>query len=336
MVTLTYPDQQFLSREETCFVRFLAILLITNSHLDNLYPVPQFGTGGAIGNALFFMLSGYGLAVSAQQKKPAFPSWFWRRITRIYPSVYLVTIIDFGLNRSWFPRGPGDYLMAFAWPTLFWFVGAIMIFYPLFFLALRRKDNMAFIAGITLLSGLYIGWYCSFADLSTYTIEGATYFKWVFYLLMMLFGGYLARSAIHIPRGGMRHFLYLCASLVGYLGVILAVKAGSGKIQGLIHVLTVPIVYLVLTLSRSTFVARNILGLKAGRFVVSLLAGLALEIYLLQYMVYSSSLVASLPFPANVAAFWGIVLLLSLMVASVAAVLRKWLRQEESQTVLTY
>jgi peptidoglycan/LPS O-acetylase OafA/YrhL len=44
------------------FLRFSAIVLVINSHMDSFYPIPELGTGGALGNALFFMLSAFGPA----------------------------------------------------------------------------------------------------------------------------------------------------------------------------------------------------------------------------------------------------------------------------------
>ena len=40
-------------------LRVAAILLVLNSHFDPLYPIPALATGGAAGNGLFFVLSGY-------------------------------------------------------------------------------------------------------------------------------------------------------------------------------------------------------------------------------------------------------------------------------------
>lgn len=320
--------EQRLSRDETCIVRFLAIVLITNSHLDHLYPWPQLGTGGAIGNALFFMLSGYGLVVSEQGMRRSFPSWYWRRITRIYPSGMLVTAMDMALNRSWLHWRVMDYVSAFLWPTLFWFVGAIMIFYLLFFTVMRLGKGRFFLAGIALLCAPYLYWYFSFVDLSAYTIEGASHFKWIFYLQVMFFGGYLADS-VRIPKGTVKHLLYLCAALLGYMGIIIAVRAGFGMVQSLIHVITFPITYLVLSLSKSPFVTQRILKQKAASFLVSLMAGVTLEIYMVQYMVYSNRFVIALPFPVNIIVFWVIVVLLASIVESVASFSRKILRREQ-------
>lgn len=50
-------------------LRAVAIVLVVNSHLDDLYPIHQLGTGGVFGNELFFFISGYGLYLSYQASK---------------------------------------------------------------------------------------------------------------------------------------------------------------------------------------------------------------------------------------------------------------------------
>ena len=40
-------------------MKVFAILLVFNSHCDPLYPVSYLATGGALGNSLFFIISGY-------------------------------------------------------------------------------------------------------------------------------------------------------------------------------------------------------------------------------------------------------------------------------------
>lgn len=52
-------------RYDTNLLRAIAILLIFNSHIDAMYPYPQLGTGGALGNGIFFFLSGYSWVITA-------------------------------------------------------------------------------------------------------------------------------------------------------------------------------------------------------------------------------------------------------------------------------
>lgn len=77
-------------------LKFFAVLLITNSHMEKVYAdYGALSTGGAIGDALFFFCSGFTLFLGRIGR---FDAWYKRRIRRIYPSVFgfaLVTSICF-------------------------------------------------------------------------------------------------------------------------------------------------------------------------------------------------------------------------------------------------
>ena len=63
-------------------IKFLAVFLIINSHMDSLYTRWSIlATGGAIGDVLFLFCSGYTLLLS--NKKENFIDWYKRRIIRI-------------------------------------------------------------------------------------------------------------------------------------------------------------------------------------------------------------------------------------------------------------
>lgn len=73
-------------------LKFIAVFLIINSHMDALYPkYKMLATGGAIGDVLFLFASGYTLFLS--NRKLRFDNWYKRRINRIYPSVIVCAII---------------------------------------------------------------------------------------------------------------------------------------------------------------------------------------------------------------------------------------------------
>lgn len=62
-------------------LKFFAVLLITNSHMDLLYgKYSALATGGAIGDVLFFFASGFTLFLGAR----TFDNYYKRRINRIY------------------------------------------------------------------------------------------------------------------------------------------------------------------------------------------------------------------------------------------------------------
>ena len=87
---------------DTTALRVLAIVLIANSHLEDLYPFRQLAADGLIGNSLFFMLSGLGIALSPRTGNSGFFEWYRRRLSRIYPGLWLTLCLS-GLSCS---RGP--------------------------------------------------------------------------------------------------------------------------------------------------------------------------------------------------------------------------------------
>jgi peptidoglycan/LPS O-acetylase OafA/YrhL len=320
---------EFKEIENIAFVRFLAILLITNSHLDNMYPIHHLGTGGAIGNSLFFMLSGYGLALSYKNKERPFLQWYWRRITRIYPSlIVVVTIFIVWLEGTWRYWTWRDYIAGFVWPTHAWFIAAIMIFYMIFFIIMKLKRPLAFTIGIFILFIPYFHYYFRYVDFSTYTIEGPGYFKWIFYLQIMLFGGYLAYQNISHQSKGYVYMISLIIALTAYYTSGILITLGYfGRYQFIVHILTFPIVFFITKLSYSHFVNQKILKSRTLNFVICLMAGTTLEIYLLHGFVYSSKMVNSLIFPVNIFVFWLIVLLFAKTLETVSGYLRNVLRR---------
>ena len=72
-------------------LKFLAVLFITNSHMEPLYgEYSQLATGGAIGDVLFFFCSGFTLFLGQERR---FDNYYKRRINRIYPSVIMCALV---------------------------------------------------------------------------------------------------------------------------------------------------------------------------------------------------------------------------------------------------
>ena len=68
------------------FLRTLAALIIINSHCSALYPMAALACGGAFGNSLFFLMSGFLLA----NIKLDFFSWIKKRYIRLYIPIFLL------------------------------------------------------------------------------------------------------------------------------------------------------------------------------------------------------------------------------------------------------
>ena len=123
---------------DTTLPRALAVLLVTNSHLEAFYPLSFLADGGLIGLALFFAASGFGLAMSPRTRSTSFGTWMWRRLKRIYPAVLLtVLLLGVGANGFWRTWVAADYVKQFIYPTQYHFVAKIVAFYPIVFLVLR-------------------------------------------------------------------------------------------------------------------------------------------------------------------------------------------------------
>ncbi|MDO5041777.1 MAG: hypothetical protein Q4D95_06780, partial [Peptoniphilus sp.] len=60
-------------------MRACAALLIINSHYDDIYPFPALATGGAIGNAIFFAVSGFCSYPIAKEIMP----WIVKKIIKV-------------------------------------------------------------------------------------------------------------------------------------------------------------------------------------------------------------------------------------------------------------
>lgn len=80
-------------------LKFLAVFLIINSHMDALYvKYGMLATGGAIGDVLFLFASGYTLLLS--KRDLSFDNWYKRRINRIYPSVFVCVVMGTLFRRN--------------------------------------------------------------------------------------------------------------------------------------------------------------------------------------------------------------------------------------------
>jgi peptidoglycan/LPS O-acetylase OafA/YrhL len=306
---------------DTTLLRFIAILLITNSHLDGLYPYAAMSTGGQLGNSLFFMLSGFGLVSSYLKKGDSFGSWLTRRLSRIYPPVFVVTFGAALVTGAFLDWNPGDFAQHLIWPTEYWFVAAIVVFYVPFYWFMRMGSGRLFILLILALFIPYFYFYLTMMDLARFSIEGAGYFKWIFYFQVMLLGGYLA-----YPNQAVKSFftptlnaVLLGFSVAAYLGVKFIVAKGvMTEFQFLVHWLTFPIMVFSLYAMDTHLVRIRIKKWAIWSFM-GLVAGATLEIYLLQKYIYGNPLVASMSYPLNVAVFWPVVIVGGILIASVSS-----------------
>lgn len=140
-------------------VKALSCIMIFLYHCNTILPGEwKFLTlfGQDLGNNLFFMVSGFALAPSID-KTPLkeFHLWYLKRIMRILP----ITLIAYALTwlRGYFSfRDPVQLFAVFIYPTLYWFITAILIFYIFLFLLAKLDKRRVLYLIMAVLAVLFI------------------------------------------------------------------------------------------------------------------------------------------------------------------------------------
>lgn len=168
-------------------MRFLAVILITNSHIGPLYPphLQFLSTGGALGNSLFFFCSGFALYLS--NRDTGFAPWAIRRFTRIYPSLWIFMTVCFlgGIQSFRLP----DIII----PT-FWFLQAIFVFYVFFFYSIKFFERQLWKVCAAFIFPLLVTYfYVPHHEWIIENTEHNHFLHWYFYYIIMLFGAIAAQ-----------------------------------------------------------------------------------------------------------------------------------------------
>jgi hypothetical protein len=235
-------------------------------------------------------------------------------LLRIYPSLTILNVI-FAI--ATFPiftkQSPQEIFSFLVYPTAYFFIGAIMLFYIPGYFLLRLQSTRALVAAILISLGVYLTWYTRL-DLDVFAVEGDSYFRWVFYFIVFTIGLLYARlkTTEHEPDAtaaslsGLlttlsRHPLPALACSLGLFAFSKFMFRGSTpfvmSFQFLVQGFTLMLTWYLFMVSES--VASQ---LQRNRFawpVISLLSAITLELYLLDrytdpYIRNSNELINSL------------------------------------------
>lgn len=204
-------------------LKFIAALVITNSHMELLYgKYSALATGGAIGDVLFFFASGFTLFLGRMGR---FDNWYKRRINRIYPTVFAwaaLSALCFNLHHDMvytLIHGGG------------WFVSCIMIYYVILYLIRwLMLDKLKWAFALTAI--IVTAWYFIMNPPFGFNIYGNTYFKWGHYFLFMLLG---ASLGICNKENWKFNFAKDGIKFVGCAIIYYGMLAASRKIEVLQH-----------------------------------------------------------------------------------------------------
>ena len=302
-------------KNDTNFLRFVAIFLIINHHLHDYYPIQYFATGGAMGNALFFVLSSFGLFLSEKKNPKPFTEWYTRRIKRIYPTVWIVLIIltlPFKIYMNAFDlKNLLLFFGNFFYPP-FWFLQALMIFYVVIYFIIKKYNVRKIYYWLFALSVLYAFCYLYYLDLSKWCIEDDP-FQYIFYLMIFIFGVFLAERNDKIQYSGLQDWGLLFLSIfIIYGHKFLMLKGMFSSLQVIQHIFIFPLIYYFFKISRSGVIQNHIMRSPIISRIVNYISDMTLELYLVHLYVILFIIKLKLIFPINIA----LVLIVTLIISA--------------------
>ena len=278
-------------------MRVIATCLITNTHLNQIYPVSWLAVGGLFGDSLFFIVSGFCLAEIGNN---SFFKWYGKRLFRIYPSVLLISIIFCVIGRFQI-QSVNDFLYIFLYPTKFPFIGSIVMLYVFFYVTLKIDFFHNHIPQTMLVVGVcWLLLYIFLVDKST-RIDTADYYltKFLFFEAM-LYGAYIRLNTEKYKN--KNKWWKWCLFILGS-----SLYLGSKMIIDKFNLMNLQFIIILFVFFITIFLFLSLIGIekhipKLG-FIYSLskfLAPLTLEIYIVQHYIISIvNNVKTLVFPLN-------------------------------------
>lgn len=266
-------------------VKFIAVLLIINSHADIMYSkLSILATGGAIGDCLFLFCSGFTLFWGGQK---SFCNYYKRRINRIYPSVFAATLlthlISCNLQFQLLDFSGGEFVMA------------IMIYYIFLYYirkyAINRLPLLLFLVALVSLV-VYIVWFPYKYETSSNGLYGiTTYYRWIPYFAAMLLGALIGLKRKEMKYHAWYDFLKLVICVVLFYSIQFVAKMYKPIAPWQIVTL-VPLMGIVVYFYKwcNCELIKRVYQNSAGNAMITTVGGLCLESYLIQGALFTDKM----------------------------------------------
>lgn len=270
-------------------VRAFATCLITNSHFSPIYTYDIIAKGGALGNSLFFLATGFCLA----NCKEDFRKWYPKRLQRLYVPLVFASFFYLYLGNNLLET----IFFSFLFPQNYWFVCALVILYPIYYIVVKypfKNRKYVYSIGLIILYAVIYG----LLDKSSYMVETVEFyairFSYIFSFFLMLVGAYLRKHFNLIKEKVCKKRLLLFwgfwGSMVLYFGFILLMS----RIKSLCQI---QFLETILCITTSTFLFlfvmtfENDIANKDDNIMIRILSFLGnctLEIYLVQFPIINA------------------------------------------------
>lgn len=305
------------------YLRAIAVLLIMNSHFDGVYPI-DISFGGALGLALFFIISGF-LLININQNT-SFIKWYFKKILKIYLSMYIVLAAQILIGYAHIGSF-NKFARLFLWPTGYWFVSAITVLYAVYYIFIKlvfhRFGKPSLVVGSVFLSLLFALLYIRTVDLSSFNLGTNQIVLWPLWMVCMLIGIWLRKNykikasehtlAYGVLSGCSMLLFLLCKVAIGY-GFIL-------KLQFLTIFFSISFAYFLFKCGVGLEeVCRDKHKSHVGK-IIKIISDSSLEIYFVQF--YIIQVFKNIAFPINFVLIIASTIIVSFFVHRVSDIILK-------------
>ncbi len=293
------------------FLKCIAAILITNSHMGTLYGDYRFlSTGGCIGDVLFFFISGFTLFLKPMDGIRQFPDWYKRRINRIYPTLFAVAI--FGCL---FFEAHWDIIDIIS-ANHYWFVSCIMLYYIAIFFIGSYFKNRIFLIGILVALSTAV-WFFFVYNTPYFSIYGGHYIRWLLFFNFMLLGAKVGTMTKMIKSKPLTDTCMLMLSIACFYALFIAGlnMPDFAILQYFSFIPLLSAIYYFYKVGASSWV-EQLYKSKVGNFLIRFIGGLCLEIYMVQFFLFTDKMNSL--FPLNIIIMFAIIIIIAYLTRCLA------------------